>query len=133
MAVLSGEIPHYVIARGALRHIKANEQQRSEIRFRGALCESDANENRPLYSNAEIVVDTVRRCSADGLQWTQRSWIETRFGDDRRLVSSKCTELQTPLFIVNAPQSTTNSQAWCRLCKYDINSIYNRCIWNIMP
>jgi len=32
--VFSGEIPHYVIARGALRHIKAKEQQRERERVR---------------------------------------------------------------------------------------------------
>lgn len=124
MAGFSWEIPHYVIARGD--YVTSEQMSRGGLRSAALSAESNASENRLFYLYAETVVDKVHRFSADGLRWTQRNRTETRFDDDRRLVSSKCTENQTPL-IVYAPQYTTN--------RHDADSgsmILLVCIWNVM-
>ncbi len=114
MAVWSGEIPHYVIARGALRHIKANEQQRSSLGLGLMRTKTDLCIQTPrLLSIQCVVVAQMGFSERRGaelkpvLAMTGVWWVASA-QSSRRL--SSCERLH---------RSTTN-----RLCKYDINSVY---------
>ncbi len=71
MAVWSGEIPHYVIARGALRHIKANEQQRSSLR-------SAALSASLMRTKTDLCIQTPRLLSIQCVVVAQMGFSERR-------------------------------------------------------